>query len=347
MEVFKFVSIDKDSRKPKYQQIVDSTITNISNGHLSMEQKIPSINMLSEAFDLSRDTVEKAYNILKERKIITSIRGKGFYIARTQLISKINNLILINKPSSYKMQIYNSFIERIGASAHTDLNIYHCDQSLFLNLLKKYRNAYDYYIIMPHFKTDKLEHKSSNDEIIKELQKIPKEKLLIIDNRLTVEKEHRGVYQDFENDIYNALNEGLEKIQKYKRLILAYPTKSVYPYPKRILFGFRKFCVQHNINFEILDEIFEDMILKKGDLFITIQESDLVNLINLIRENEYALGEDIGVISYNETPLKELLGITVISTDFKQMGATAADMILNKQEGFIKNPFRFIDRNSI
>lgn len=347
MEVFKFVTIDADSRKPKYQQIVDSTIDNISNGHLNIEEKIPSINMLSEAFDLSRDTVEKAYNILKERKIITSIRGKGYYIARTQLISKINVLILINKPSSYKMQIYNSFIDRVGPAAHTDLNIYHCDQDLFLNLLKKHRNAYDYYVVMPHFKTDKLAHKSSTDEINIELQNIPKDKLLIIDNKLKVDHEHRGVYQDFENDIYTALNEGLDKIQKYKRLILAYPTKSVYPYPKRILFGFRKFCVQHKIKFEILDEIFEDMILKKGDLFITIKESDLVNLINLIRENEYVLGEDIGVISYNETPLKELLGITVISTDFKQMGETAADMILNKKSGMIKNPFRFIVRDSL
>lgn len=347
MEVSKFISIDKDSRKPKYQQIVDSTIFNISNGRLSMEQKIPSINMLSETFDLSRDTVEKAYNILKERKIITSIRGKGFYVARTQLISKINILILINKPSSYKMQIYNSFINRIGGVAHTDLNIYHCDERLFLEFLKKYQNAYDYYIIMPHFKSETLAHKSTSSAIDEELEKIPKEKLLIIDNKLSGDKSFKGVYQDFENDIYNALNEGLEKIKKYKRLIIAYPTSSVYPYPRRISQGFRKFCNQHQLKFEVLEEIFEDMILKKGDLFITITESDLVNLINLIRENEYEIGQDIGVISYNETPLKELLGITVISTDFKQMGETAADMILNKEDKMVKNPFRFIDRDSI
>ena len=51
-----------------------------------------------------------------------------------------------------------------------------------------------------------------------------------------------------------------------------------------------------------------------------------MNLINQIRINEYTLGKEIGVISYNETPLKDLLGITVISTDFNQMGATAADL---------------------
>jgi DNA-binding LacI/PurR family transcriptional regulator len=89
------------------------------------------------------------------------------------------------------------------------------------------------------------------------------------------------------------------------------------------------------------------MILKKGDLFITIEESDLVNLVKQIRDNELVLGKEIGVISYNDTPLKELLGITVISTDFKVMGETVARMILNGEKGKVKVPFNFIDRNSI
>lgn len=155
------------------------------------------------------------------------------------------------------------------------------------------------------------------------------------------------IYQDFENDIYNSLQEGFAKISKYEKLFMAYPENSVYPYPKRILHGFRKFCVEHDIDFEVLDEIYDDMILKKGDLFIIITESDLVNLVNQIRNQEFELGSDIGVISYNDTPLKQLLGITCISTDFKAMGETAARMIMEKEEGKVKNPFNFIDRNSI
>ena len=87
MEMMKFIRIDENSRIPKYQQIVNSIINNISIGNLTIDQKIPSINMLSEEFYLSRDTVEKAYNILKERNVISSIRGKGYYITRTKLIS--------------------------------------------------------------------------------------------------------------------------------------------------------------------------------------------------------------------------------------------------------------------
>lgn len=348
MDMIKFIKIDENSRVPKYKQIVDSIVYNISIGNLKIDQKIPSINMFSEDFYISRDTVEKAYNILKERKIITSIKGKGYYITGTKLVSKINILFLINKLSAYKMTTYNSFVNSIGANSNTDLLIYHCDETLFLNLLDKNKEAYDYYVIMPHFKTNDLKHVSFTDEVINSIKKIPKEKLIILDNiKLGMDGQIVEIYQDFENDIYNALIEGLSKINKYEKLILIYPEKAVYPYPRRILHGFKKFCVEHAINFEILNEVYDDMVLKKGDLFITIEESDLVNLVKLIRDSKFILGENIGIISYNDTPLKELLGITVVSTDFKVMGESASKMILNKEKGKIKVPFNFIDRNSI
>jgi DNA-binding transcriptional regulator YhcF (GntR family) len=348
MEMIKFINIDENSRVPKYKQIVDSIIYNISIGNLQINQKIPSINMFSEDFYISRDTVEKAYNILKERKVISSIKGKGYYITRTNLISKTNILFLINKLSPYKMTTYNSFVNSIGANSNTDLLIYHCDETLFLNLLEKNKDDYDYYVIMPHFKTEDLKHVSYTEEVVKAIKKIPKEKLVIMDNiKLGMDGQIVEIYQDFENDIYNALREGLSKIANYEKLILIYPDKAVYPYPRRILHGFRKFCVEYSINFEILNEVYDDMILKKGDLFITIEESDLVSLVKQIRDSKFTLGENIGIISYNDTPLKELLGITVISTDFKIMGESASQMIMNNEKGTVKVPFNFIDRNSI
>jgi hypothetical protein len=201
---------------------------------------------------------------------------------------------------------------------------------------------------MPHFKTDDLKHVSYTEEAVKAINRIPKDKLILMDNNnIKIEGDVIEIYQDFENDIFNALKEGLNKITKYSKLILVYPENLVYPYPRRILFGFRKFCIEYKIDFEVLNEIYDDIILRKGDLFITIEETDLVNLVNQIREKEFVLGVEIGVISYNDTPLKELLGITCISTDFKAMGETAARMILDKQKGKVKNPFNFIDRNSI
>tara|TARA_R110002073_G_scaffold194676_1_gene353733 strand:- start:6573 stop:7622 length:1050 start_codon:yes stop_codon:yes gene_type:complete len=349
MDLIKHIKIDENSRVPKYQQIIDSIIHNISVGNLTMDQKIPSINMFSEEFYLSRDTIEKAYSILKERNIITPIRGKGYYISRTKLISKVNILFLVNKLSNYKLRTYNHFIDSIGANSHVDLQVYHCQETLFLNLLEKNKSAFDYYIIAPHFLTKDLKHISYPDKALSLLKKIPLDKLIILDNiKPNILDGALGrIHQDFENDIYNALSEGINRIKKYEKIILVFPEKSVYPYPKRILHGFRKFCVKHKLDFEILDKIYEDMVLKKGDLFITIRETDLVNLVKQVRENEYVLGTDIGIISYNDTPLKELLGITVVSTDFKVMGETAAEIILNKKKCKLKVPFNLIERESL
>ena len=349
MKLAEHINIQEDSRVPKYQRIVNAMVENISAGQFKVEDKIPSINALSEQFMLSRDTVEKAYNILKERRVITSVKGKGFYVTRTQLIAKVNIIFLINKLSTYKMRIYNAFTSAIGTGAHTDLFIYHCDESLFLNLLTKNTSAYDYFVVMPHFKTAGMRHVSFTAEVVEVLQRLPASKLVIMDNNpLPLQGgEHAVVYQDFENDLYNALTHGLPKIRKYRRAILVYPQHSVYPYPKRILHGFRRFCVEHRIDFEVIDEILEDLVLHKGELFIIIVEADLVNLVKQVRDNHWQLGRDIGIISYNDTPLKDLLGITVVSTDFDAMGRTAAALILEKSQVEVKNPFRWIERQSV
>ena len=79
----------------------------------------------------------------------------------------------------------------------------------------------------------------------------------------------------------------------------------------------RKFCIEKSLDFGLVDEIYDEIILEKGDLFIAIVEDDLVNLTKRIGGNEFEIGKDIGVPSYNDTPLKDLLGILVISIDFK------------------------------
>ncbi len=342
------IQINEKSRIPKYKQIVDSIIADISKGNLKVGEKIPSINELSETCYLSRDTVEKAYKHLKERKVIISVKGKGYYTAKTDLISKVNIFFLVNKPSTYKMIIYNSFVDTIGVNGHVNMFIYHCDESLFIKSLERSMGAYDYYVIMPHFRDENSNHVSSTENVIKVLEKIPKDKLIMLDNTKPIIKgDYGAIYQDFHNDIYNALNEGLEKIKKYDKIILVYPSKSADPYPRRILNGFQQFCWENNLDFEILDEIYDEMDLQSKDVYITIQERDLVNLVRQVRKKNLVLGKDIGIISYNETPLKELLGITVISTDFKAMGESAAYMLLKNKKEKVKNVFKYIERNSV
>jgi uncharacterized protein YjhX (UPF0386 family) len=327
---------------------MDSILRNINNGNLQLGQKIPSINELSEEHLLSRDTVEKAYSILKNQNIIESVKGKGYYIAKTDLSIRTNVLFLINKLSTYKMRIFNAFVNKLEGNAKVDLDIYHCEPLLFSKILEKKKNLYDHYVIMPHFKNENMQHMGCTDDILKSILSIPQGKLIVLDRNLrSLSREAERVYQDFTEDIHGALTKGFDKLKKYKKIILVYPNKSVYPYPKGIVTGFKRYCIQHDLDYEVLDEIYDNMELQLGDLYIIIEETDLVNLVRQTRDKKYKMGVDIGIISYNDTPLKELLGITVISTNFKKMGEQAAEMILSNNRAEIKNEFNFIERFSV
>lgn len=347
MESLMQLKIDGESRMPKYRQIVNSIMEEIEKGTLKVGQRIPSINEISEEYYLSRDTVEKAYNHLKEKKIIVSAKGKGYYVARAVVASRLTVLFLMNKLSSYKLKIYNSFVNSISSNAVVDLKIYHCDEKLFLSELEESVGAYDYYVVMPHFKDENLLHKTATKAVYDLLKSLPQDKLIFIDNIIPELKPTAAVYQDFKMDIYEALSEGSSYLKRYEKLILVYPSKSLYPYPMRILHGFQKFCTDFNFSFEVLNEIYADMELHPKDAYIIIEENDLVSLVKQIRDKKLEMGKDIGIISYNDTPLKDLLGITVISTDFDAMGETAAYMIQSKKKEVVKNAFRFINRNSI
>jgi DNA-binding GntR family transcriptional regulator len=65
-----FIKLDTNSMVPKYMQVINSIIHNITIGNVQIGDKIPSINTLSEEFYLSRDTVERAYSVLKKRKVL-------------------------------------------------------------------------------------------------------------------------------------------------------------------------------------------------------------------------------------------------------------------------------------
>ena len=334
-----------ESRTPKYLQVVNLILEDIEKGKLKIGDRIPSINETSFDFLLSRDTVEKAYNELRDRGIISSVRGKGFYITSTNMGNKVKVLLLFNKLSSYKKIIYYSIIETLGSQASVDLHIHHYNRNLLEDLLEQNLGHYNYYVLAPHF-FDQAGHSVVAYDLIK---RIPKDKLLIIDRAVKDhENEFPGVYQDFAKDIFEVLESGISHLRKYKRLILVFPKGDLYPV--EIMDGFKRFCFFHDFKNLIVDGVDDDEPLDEGDCHIVLAESDLVNIVKKSREQLLKLGKDIGIISYNDTPLKEILadGITTISTDFQHMGKSIAEQILGTEDRIpIKNPFRMTLRKSL
>jgi DNA-binding LacI/PurR family transcriptional regulator len=118
--------------------------------------------------------------------------------------------------------------------------------------------------------------------------------------------------------------------------------------PKGILNGFNSFCNHNNIESKVIDSL-ENIQPKEGELYIVLNDRDLIRIIKKIKKTNLVLSEDIGVISYNDTMLKEIIedGITTISTDFNLMGKKLAEMILNKEQISVENPCKLILRKSM
>ena len=107
--------------------------------------------------------------------------------------------------------------------------------------------------------------------------------------------------------------------------------------------------MQNNFKCEVLEEVNETTDINAKEAYIVIEESDLCNIIKKTRDKNLQIGQEVGIISYNDSPLKEILldGITVVSTDHNKMGETAARLILDNSREKIKNPFVLIRRRSL
>ncbi len=336
----KIIQIDEHSITPKYLQICNSILRGIEDGRVEQDDILPSINDLSIALEVARNTIERAYKELKKYNVINSVAGKGYFISTTQFNQPVKVLLLFNKLSAHKKIIYDAFAEVLGSNAAIDFYIYNSNFNFFKKLLTGGNiDHYSKLIIIPHF----VENTEAARAVINEL---PKDKLILMDRLENITGDFGAVYENFERDIYDALSQLLDKLSKYHTIKIIFPGHSYYP--KEILKGFINFCRQYAFEYATIPGL-ADETLVPGTVYINLMEDDLVELVEKIISNKLKVGEDIGVISYNETPLKKIIlnGITTISTDFKMMGEKAAEMVLNNTKEHIAIPFKVTDRESL
>lgn len=331
--------INPDSDIPKYKQVADLIINDIESGIFKQGQRIPSINETSEELLLSRDTVEKAYISLKKLGILTAVRGKGFYVNQVNVYKKLRIAMIFNKLSNYKRNMYYSLADTLGARASVDVFIYNHDISEFANIIDNNLNNYDFFVILPHFKNETDDYQSI-------IRTIPSQKVIIADRFPEGLQQYPVVYQEFEKDIRSALTEALPLLKKYRRLHLVFNPEQFYS--KRIPRGFQIFCQIHGFDFSVIEKL-SDTDIHENEAYIIVSDDDLYAFIKMARAKNRKLGKDIGVVAYNDNPVKEILdnGITTISTNHDEIGRMIGQMIISKEFKQIRSPFRFIQRNSL
>lgn len=329
------IKIDPDSAKPKYRQIIDSICCAIETGKFKKGDKIPSINQICDAFGLSRDTVMVAFNELKAKGIIISQPGKGYYVATTDFHREEKIFVLFDELNAFKEDLYNSLIESLKENASVEVFFHHFNYKVFKHLVMDSIGNFTSYIIMP----------AAFDNTSHLISKLPKDKVFILDRLKSDLRFYPVVYQNFEEDFFDALNQGSSLLKKYRKLVFVNPGGKE---PPERVSGFKRFCRENNYMYQVVKSL-KGIRPELYEAYFLISDRDLVELVKMAKNYKFKLGKKFGIVSFNDTMLKEVVagGITTISTDFKVMGHTLGKMVLSNQHKKVRNPSSLIVRNSL
>ena len=73
------ILIDYKSRKPIYEQIIDSIKSLIVSGVLERDDQLPSVRQLAQELAINPNTIQKAYGELEREGVIYSLKGRGSF----------------------------------------------------------------------------------------------------------------------------------------------------------------------------------------------------------------------------------------------------------------------------
>ncbi len=323
---------------PKYKQLAEHIITLIRNKQIAVGYKMPTVNRAYDMAHVSRDTIINTYKYLQEEGWVNSVPGKGFFVVRNTPKSGKSLFMLFDAMNPYKETLYRSLTETLGGAFRCYTSFHYYDKNLFEKLIEEAVGKHDYYVIIPHFNTD----------ITPVLRKIPARQLLLLDGfPHKFDLPCSAVYQDFMNDLYEELKSLQGRLEQYECLHIVYNGKFQFM-PGDILAGIHLFVGETGYPVHIHKE-FDVEDIQKGHCYMAVSERDLACIIKVINDRGWKLKEDIGLMSFDDTPLKEVLqgGITTLSTDFEGMGRTAGQLILSEEVRKIANPWVLKDRGSM
>jgi DNA-binding transcriptional regulator YhcF (GntR family) len=331
----KLFSLNAHSGIPKYKQLVQSFELAILEKRVKKGERLPSINKVCLEFGISRDTVLLAYDELKKRGIIFAILGKGYYIKSIEFSFEQRFFVLFDELNAFKEDLYLSILDAIGENAQIDIFFHHFNIKMFQKLINESNGDYSKYIIMPT-------NLPGAATIIKTL---PKNDVYILDQTNPDLTDYPSVYQNFAKDMYQALVQAKEKLANYEQLVLIFPG---FKEPIGMVEGFLKFSTEFSFEQGVIAD-FDKRSIEEGTVFIIPNDRHLVKVIEQAKKQKLVLGIDYGIISYNDTPLKKVVGngITTISTDFTMMGRTLIEMILSNKKSQVENNSYLIVRSSL
>jgi DNA-binding transcriptional regulator YhcF (GntR family) len=316
----------------KLRHLVDALSNAISQGKYMPGHTLPSVNQLSKQYNLSRDTVFKAYRELKLHGIIGSTPAKSYHVMN--VTNKV--LLMLDVYSPFKDVLYNAFVSNLPKNYKVDLVFHFYNEHLFETVINDSLGRYNHYVVM-----------NFNNEFLHEsIRRIDPGKLLLLDLGDFSKGGYPFVCQDFGRSVYESLLKNASLLKKYNKLVLFRPDESEHP---QILIRYlKKLARDTGIGSEVIQSM-PASGLAKDTAYLVIQQKDLVNMVKQCRIENLVIGRDVGLVAYNDSPMYEIIenGITVISTDFALMGSKASEFVKTGQHVREIIPAKMIVRGSL
>lgn len=329
---------DPHSSRTLYDQLAAYIEELIADGALSEGDRLLSVSEAYDRYGVSRDTILSAYRELQRRKQVRAVAGKGFFVERRDAGDTVRVFMLFDAMNQYKETLYRSLVDNLGEHYDIHIAFHYYNAGVFRSMVAEARGKYDYYVLMPHL----------NEDITDILDRIPADRLLLLDAFPEgYSRNCAAVYQRFYTDAYEGLKQLLDKLRRYEALHIVYNGRFQY-LPDEYTAGAYRFAGEFRYPVYVERDFDMDRIAA-GHCYMAVSERDLAAMIKSITAKGLTVGRDIGLLSLDDTPLKEVLigGITTLTTDFALMGRTAAELIRNGEQRRIANPWRLHLRGSL
>ncbi len=326
----------KNAAVSKSEAIAEALAGAIRRREMTGGASLPSVSEAAAAFKVAPKTIVRAYQKLKLSGYIESRSRIGFFVVNNLPRTRLRVMLLIHSFDPHFEVLYNEFSQRADHFCEIDLYFHHYNMQVFELIINRNLANYDYFIISS-FK---------HPQVSAVLSRIPRSKVLIISRNDCLANFYSSILQDFFNGTYTALKQGSERLKKYQSLILCYPEPK--GHSNDLKEGFEKYCIESGMPYRTVERL-DQCAIEKGCAYLVIELADLVRLLKICRQRNWEPGRDVGIISYNETPLKEVIrdGIAVISCDFVQMAVEMADAVITGKSVHKIIPISLIIRNSL
>ena len=245
-------------------------------------------------------------------------------------------LLLLDTFKAYKEVLYHSFVNNLPDTIITDVQFHHYNIDNFKTVLNNAKGKYYKYVVMPFDHVD----------VPAVLSDIDNEKLLLIDWSIHSSDKNNYVFQDFGNAFFESLKGAVNVFRKYKELVFLYPTYTYHPI--ETITYFKKYCDLFQFKYRIITNP-KSFFVEKNVAYLSTSDRMLGVFLEQCRTENYEPGRDVGFLSYNETPTKKFIykGISVISTDFKELGTKAAEFVMQEKPMQYYVPTKLIVRDSL